>query len=253
MMTRRRSVAGVVLAALLAAAPAAAQRMPASTAQHLRNAAMAGIEGNRFADAGRHADALDRYTAGINHTDRGLDDYTRQGIGFHARPPVAYWLAARSHFDAARMQVHLRRSRTDVDHHLVRGRQAADAVLLLDSVQASQARQRYTADTWKYVFLRGQINLLRGDLPRARADYEQVARLNPGFRPAGETLAFITYAEGRGMRGTTPQGLALPAKPAPRLTTAQLLDIGFQFLGLIYKERSGEIALAQTITQAMFQ
>jgi tetratricopeptide (TPR) repeat protein len=252
-MITRRSLACAVLSALLAAAPAPAQRTPPSTAQHLRNAAVAGIEGNRFVAAGRYADALDRYTAGVNHTDRGLDDYTRHGIGFHARPPVAYWLAARSHFDAARMQVHLRRSPADADHHLVRGRQAADAVLILDSVQASRVRQRFTADTWKYLFLRGQINLLRGDLPRARADYEQVARLNPGFVPAGETLSFITYAESRGMRGTTPQGLTLPPKPAPRLSTGQLLDIGLQFLGLISTKYSAEIEFARTVSQAMFQ
>jgi tetratricopeptide (TPR) repeat protein len=252
-MNRRGSLAGAVLAALLAAAPAPAQRTPASTVQHLRNAAMAGIEGNRLAEAGRYADALDRYTAGINHTDRGLDDYTRIGIGFHARPPVAYWLAARSHFDAARMQVHLRRSPGVVDHHLVRGRQASDALLALDSVQASRLRQRFTADTWKYLFLRGQINLVRGDLPRARADYERVARLNPGFVPAVETLSFITYAEGRGMRGTTPQGLELPAKPAPRLSTGQIVDISLQFLALVSKKYSAEIEFARSVSQAMFQ
>jgi tetratricopeptide (TPR) repeat protein len=242
-----------MLALALAAAPAASQRPPPSTIQLLRSAAGSGIEANRLENAGRFADALDGYTATINFTDRALDDFGSYGIPFQARPSIAYWLAARSHFDAARMQLELRRSRTEVDHHLTRARQAMDAVLILDSIQARRAGQQATADTWKYGFLRGQIQLLRGDLPGARRDYQQVTRLNPGFPPAREALSFIAYAQGGGVRGTTGEGHELPPKPAPVLSLAQLVDLGFDFLGLIYKEHSAEIAFAQRLTQIAVQ
>ena len=239
--------------AVFAATGATAQSTPPSTIQLLRSAAGAGIQGNRLEAGGRFADALDQYTLVINFTDRALDDYGGHGIQFPARPPIAYWLAGRSHFDAARMQVRLHRSPVEVNHHLVRARQALDAVLMLDSAQAVRGRRSSTADTWKYLFLRGEIEMLRGNLAGAREDYERVTRLNRGFTPAAEALSFVSYAQGTSVRGTTREGLALPPKPASSLSVAQLLDLGFDFLGLIYEKYSAEIDFAQQVTQAMLQ
>lgn len=252
-MNLPKVVGTAVIAAFAAVSFAGAQSPPPSTIGFLRNAAMAGIEGNRHQEAGRFAEALDRYTAVINFTDRALDDYGRHGIAYPSRPPLVYWLAGRSHFDAARMRIHLRRSPAEVSHHLDRARQALQAVLHLDSAQARRARQRHTPDTWKYEFLRGQIELLRGDLASARHAYEQVARMNPGFAPAVEALAFIGYARGPGVRGSTRDGLALPPKPEPVVAGKQLVELGFAFLGLIYSKYSAEIDFAQQITQALMQ
>ncbi|HYW07959.1 MAG TPA: hypothetical protein VE913_13445 [Longimicrobium sp.] len=238
---------------LVLATPAAAQRPPASSLALLRSAAGAGMEGDDMERAGRFADALDRYTAATGFTDRALDDFGQHGIQFQARPRVAYFLAGRSHFDAARMQVKLRRSPTDVSHHLNRARQAMDGVLILDGVAARQARRPYTDDAWKYLFMRGQIQLLRGDLPAAQQDYEQVVRLNRGYRPAMEALGFISYARGSAVRGATSDGDPLPPKPAPVLSRAQLVDLVFDFAGLIYRKYSAELAIAQKVTQAMMQ
>lgn len=231
---------------------AAAQRPPQAVLELLKASAASGIEGKRLEAAGDFGGALGSYEAGISSADRALDEYNRLGTPFPSRLPLAYWLAAQSNYDAARMKMQLRRGPQEITHHLNRSRDAFTATLNLDRVEAGRSGHQYTGSTWSFLNSRATVSLMLGDFAAARRDYALVANtLNRNFRPAVDALAYLDYMEGRSQSTTTPNGLRLPEKPARKVSKEEQINLVFGFLKLILREYKDELSFGQELFKAL--
>ncbi len=142
-------------------------------------------------------------------SEASIAEAERTGAAEQGRPPQVYFLCATSYLHAGRLLSQMKgkdRDEERLDSVLDKAARFLTEVEKIEAERAQTASSPLNPEIWRVRNASAYVHFLRGELAKARQQYNAVLEMNPTYKPAELAIAEINKIERRENELFSPQG-----------------------------------------------